>query len=151
MQWEEISGDLWTVQSLRMKNGIAHEIPLTEKALQCLPATQGDATGFVFGRILDKEVQNLKNGFSGWSKAKARLDRAVGFDNWGLHDFRRTLSTRLHDAGVMPHVVEAILAHISGHKGGVAGIYNLASYRQQKREALKLWARMIGKIVGERR
>ena len=27
--------------------------------------------------------------------------------------------------GVLPHVVEAILNHISGHKSGVAGVYNL--------------------------
>ena len=54
---------------------------------------------------------------------------------WGLHDFRRTLSTRLNEAGVDPHVVEALLGH-TGAKRGVAGVYNRASYRTQKAQAL---------------
>ena len=47
------------------------------------------------------------------------------------------MSTRLHEADVAPHIVEALLGHISGDKGGVAGIYNKAAYREQKREALE--------------
>lgn len=42
--------------------------------------------------------------------------------------------------GVLPHVVEAVLNHISGAKAGVAGIYNRATYAREKREALDLWA-----------
>jgi hypothetical protein len=30
--------------------------------------------------------------------------------------------------GILPHNVEAILNHVSGHKAGVAGIYNRAKY-----------------------
>jgi hypothetical protein len=41
---------------------------------------------------------------------------------------------------VLPHVVEAVLNHISGHKAGVAGVYNRASYTAEKRQALDLWA-----------
>jgi hypothetical protein len=43
--------------------------------------------------------------------------------------------------GVPPHVVEAILNHVSGvAKGGVAGIYNHALYLKERREALDAWA-----------
>jgi hypothetical protein len=28
------------------------------------------------------------------------------------------------DIGVQPHIIEAALNHVSGHKAGVAGIYN---------------------------
>ena len=52
--------------------------------------------------------------------------------------------------GVMPHVVEAILNHISGHKSGVAGIYNYASYGPQKRQALDLWAGHVMALVDGR-
>ena len=62
---------------------------------------------------------------------------AYALHDWGLHDFRRTLSTRLNDAGIDPHVVEAILGH-AGAKRGVAGVYNRASYRVQKAEALAI-------------
>jgi integrase len=56
--------------------------------------------------------------------------------DWRLHDLRRTVATRLSDLGVQPHIVEAVLNHISGHKAGVAGIYNRAVYAPEKRAAL---------------
>jgi hypothetical protein len=49
--------------------------------------------------------------------------------------------------GVAPHVVEAVLNHISGHKGGVAGIYNKAQYLPERRAALALWAEHLTAIV----
>ena len=44
------------------------------------------------------------------------------------------------ELGVAPHIVEAVLNHVSGHKAGVAGIYNRATYEKEKRAALVLWA-----------
>jgi hypothetical protein len=38
------------------------------------------------------------------------------------------------------HIIEAVLNHVSGHKAGVAGIYNRGAYAKEKREALELWA-----------
>jgi hypothetical protein len=43
----------------------------------------------------------------------------------------------------LPHVVEAILNHVSGHRAGVAGIYNRAVYSAEKRDALNRWAEAI--------
>jgi hypothetical protein len=57
-----------------------------------------------------------------------------------VHDLRRTVSTGMHELGVEPHIVEAVLNHISGHKAGVAGTYNHALYASPKRAALALWA-----------
>lgn len=37
-------------------------------------------------------------------------------------------------------VTEAVLNHISGSIGGVAGVYNLFRYDPQKRQALDAWA-----------
>ena len=44
------------------------------------------------------------------------------------------------EIGIDPHVIEAVINHVSGHKGGVAGVYNLASYRPQKAAALQVYA-----------
>jgi hypothetical protein len=49
--------------------------------------------------------------------------------------------------GVLPHVVEAVLNHVSGHKAGVAGIYNLATYLPEKTAALAKWANHLEAVV----
>ena len=36
-------------------------------------------------------------------------------------------------------MVEAVVNHISGHKGGVAGVYNKAAYAAEKRQAMARW------------
>ena len=57
-----------------------------------------------------------------------------------LHDFRRTASTHLHEAGFAPDVIEAALAHTIG---GVRGVYNRAQYATLRREMLQQWANTV--------
>ena len=59
-------------------------------------------------------------------KAKAALDARIAAAGatvapWRLHDLRRTVATGMAEIGISPHVVEAVLNHISGHKAGIAG------------------------------
>jgi hypothetical protein len=42
--------------------------------------------------------------------------------------------------GILPHVNEAVLNHISEHKGGVAAIYNHHAYEAEATAALTRWA-----------
>jgi hypothetical protein len=44
-------------------------------------------------------------------------------------------------------VVEVILGHISGHKGGVAGTYNKALYIGERRRALERWGAHLMELV----
>ena len=44
------------------------------------------------------------------------------------------------EIGIQPHIIEAVVNHVSGHKGGVAGVYNRATYAAEKRAALDRWA-----------
>jgi integrase len=91
--------------------------------------------------------------FSRWSKAKAALDKRAAVANgsllapWTLHDIRRTVATRLADLGVLRHVIEAILNHVSGHKAGVAGIYNRSTYAAETREALTKWVNCVQQLI----
>jgi hypothetical protein len=69
------------------------------------------------------------------------------------------VATHMAEIGVQPHVIEAILNHTSGHKAGVAGIYNRATYAAEKRIALDQWGRHdmalveggVGAVVPPRR
>jgi integrase len=66
---------------------------------------------------------------------------------WRLHDLRRTAVTGMAELGIPPHIVEAVLNHISGAKAGVAGIYNRAAYAEEKKAALERWAAHIAGLV----
>ncbi|WP_432654319.1 tyrosine-type recombinase/integrase [Vibrio parahaemolyticus] len=70
---------------------------------------------------------------SAWA---AILPKRLNQEPWRLHDLRRTISSHLNDAGIEPHIIEAILGHSIR---GVAGVYNRAQYLEQKRKALDLW------------
>jgi integrase len=110
----------------RTKNRLEHDVPLSPAATVILTGTPRRAgRDLVFGEGV--------GGFSGWSLAKAALDKRLPIKPWRLHDLRRTAATRMGDLGVLPHVIEAVLNHISGHKAGVAGIYNRATYAAEKR------------------
>ena len=51
------------------------------------------------------------------------------------------------EIGIAPHIVEAVVNHVSGHKGGVAGVYNRAKYSDEKRAALQRWADHVERLV----
>lgn len=135
----------------RTKNHRPHVVPLSEIAMRYLPAPRS-SSDFRFGRV--------GTGFSGWSKAKAELDAAIATLRkrrrirepmlaWRIHDLRRTFVTMLGELGIAsPHVVEAVINHVSGHKSGVGGIYNRALYMEERRQALDAWASYVEELVG---
>jgi integrase len=143
----------WIIPKERTKNGHAHTVPLSQAAvaiLEAMPTVQASG-GHVFSTTGTTAV-------SGYSKAKARLDAAMlkaaqkddpnaALSPWRLHDLRRTAATGMGDLGIAPHVIEAALNHISGHKAGVAGVYNRAAYAPEKKAALEAWARFLESLT----
>jgi hypothetical protein len=49
--------------------------------------------------------------------------------------------------GVQPHHIEAILNHYSGHRSGVAGVYQRAKYAGEMRSALQRWADYLDSLT----
>jgi integrase len=160
---EEIGGLRWSeldktkrlirLPGERTKNHRMHDVPLTKAALAILNAQlPSDGRDFVFGDGPRRNGQDRdevrEGGFQGWSKSKAALDEKTnGIQAWRLHDIRRTVATRMADLGIQPHIVEAVLNHVSGHKAGVAGVYNRAAYADEKTAALELWAKHVDRLV----
>jgi integrase len=158
---EEIGGLRWSEVDLRQslivlppertKSRRQFEIILSPPALAILRARprlawpDGSSCDLIFGRG--------GRGFSDWVGSKADLDVSImaarkikGAEEmppWTLHDFRRFISTTLHDRlAVAPHIVESVLGHV-GHQAGTPGRYNLALYREEKRRALERWAEHV--------
>ena len=87
-----------------------------------------------------------------WHLGKPALDQRSGVLGWVVHDIRRTVATRMCDIGVAPHVVEQILNHRSGHRVGVAGVYNKSVYANEVARALVLWeSRVLELVTGTER
>jgi integrase len=152
LRWSEVdkAKRLIRLPSDRTKNHRVHDVPLTKAALAILNTQPvRDGRDLVFGDGPRSNVQDAREaGFQGWSKSKTALDeKTKGIQPWRLHDIRRTVATRMADLGVQPHIVEAVLNHVSGHKAGVAGVYNRAAYAGEKTAALELWAKHIDRLV----
>jgi integrase len=123
---EEIGGLRWSEIDLttrfitlppgRTKNRRAHEIYLSDSALDILLAhprltlLDGSECDLIFGRG--------KQGFNDWAGSKNDLDRRIDqarrdagaalMPDWTVHDFRRLISTSMHEhLSVPPHIVEA--------------------------------------------
>jgi integrase len=104
----------------------------------------GHAKRALEGRILAARKAAAK-------KAETDLRKVKPMPAWRLHDLRRTVATRMADLGVQPHVIEAVLNHVSGHKAGVAGVYNRSIYMAEKTAALTLWAEHVTALVQGRK
>jgi hypothetical protein len=79
-------------------------------------------------------------------EGKRKLDQRAGVSNWVVHDIRRSVATKLADLGIAPHVVEEVLGH-SGHKRGVAAVYNKSVYATEVRNALLIWDDHVRTLV----
>jgi integrase len=143
LRWSEIDLNAGTITlpAERCKNGRPHVLSLPGMALDIIRAVPQTA-----GR--DHLFGGHGQGFVAWSHSKKQLLAATGeMKEWRLHDLRHTVSTGMHDMGIEPHIVEAVLNHVSGHKAGVAGRYNGAKYERQIQSALAAWAEHIHEIA----
>jgi integrase len=175
MTWGELSDDLatWTIPGQRTKNGIVHVVPLSESARALIRAAMPEDEKEALRVMRERSASNavvlpgaVGTVFSGWSKAKIALDSAVTgarakaaakagatvapLAPWTVHDFRRTVATGLQRLGVRLEVTEAVLNHISGSRGGIAGVYQRHDWAAEKRAALDSWAAHVLAVVEQR-
>jgi integrase len=155
MKWIELKDDstVLRLSGARTKNSREFNLPLSPLARKLIQSVEPiEDCPWVFS------IQG-RSPIAGYAKAKARLDAAMlklakaerGPDAeivpWRLHDLRRTCATGMHAIGIQPHVVEACLNHVSGFKGGIAGVYNVAQYPKEKVAALIQWAEFVERVV----
>jgi integrase len=165
MTWDEISDDLatWTLPGERTKNGAAHMVPLSAPSRDLLKALLPEDANEARRLARERRASGalmfpgaVGTPFAGWSKAKRVLDKAITDDRakaaatagtnsaplvpWSVHDLRRTVATGLQRLGIRLEVTEAVLNHISGSRGGIAGVYQRHDWAAEKRAALDAWA-----------
>ena len=141
----ELDAGIWRLPAERSKNHRPHTLILPPAALQILrEVPQQGGRDYLFGP--------RNKGFKSWHDCKRQLDRRLGTgeEPWRIHDIRRSVATRLGDLGVQPHVIEALLNHHSGHRRGVAGVYNRSPYEREVTAALAMWAEYVLALVEKR-
>jgi integrase len=144
MSWSEVDLEarLLTIPGRRMKGGAAHEVPLSETAVELLKQLPlWNAGDFVFTTTAGEKPVN------GFSKAKQRIDQLSGVTGWKFHDLRRTARTRFSALPVQDIVRELVIAHA---KPGLHKVYDQHSYQNEKRRCLELWEKRLLSIVEPR-
>ena len=156
MRWRELDcvSATWVIAKERCKNGRAHSLDLSPEALALLdplggrawPRQPGSSNELVFSTTGKTPV-------SGFSRAKARIDARMSqilgsmFQPWRTHDLRRTAASGMAALGVLPHIIERVLNHVSGAQGGLIGVYQRYEYREERKRALLAWNAHVTGIV----
>jgi integrase len=140
MRWSEFADNgTWALPATRSKNGKPHTLPLTplmQKVIDSIPQRERD---LLFGM--------RGGGFTSWTIGKRALDERLGLKAWTHHDIRRSVATGMANIGIQPHIIEQVLNHQSGHRRGVAGVYNRSPYEREVRDAMLRWSDHVRAIV----
>jgi integrase len=154
MRRDELSDDgasaIWNIPSSRTKNKRPHVVPLSPAARALIPDGEHALAFTTTGTTPP----------SGWSRAKHRLDalmskaaqkerRDATIPPWRLHDLRRTCVTGMAELGIRPDVIELVVNHVSGHRSGVAGVYNRSELLPERKAALERWAAHVQGLASE--
>jgi integrase len=143
LRWEELSADGSQINlpGTRTKNHRPHVVPLAPLAQTIIAEIP---------RIADCPYVFTTNGKAAvaiGSKIKNKLDAEMNLPAWRIHDLRRTVVTGMAEMGIRPDVIELCVNHVSGTRGGIAGIYNRSELLPKRRNALKRWAVHVQGIV----
>jgi integrase len=152
----EIDGDLWTIPAERRgKTETDHVVPLTETAFSLLEAAAAETNRL--GRRHKRIGNSVFEATPGRpltpaaiARAVKRHARAIGnqsderWKTWTPHDLRRTTRTGLAALGIDEITAESTIGHT---RKGIAAVYDVHSYGEQKRAALEAWETKLLEIL----
>jgi integrase len=128
-RWDEITGDTWTVPSVRTKTGRSHRVPLSGRVVELL-AGLSRSSEYVFpSQTGDQLAVN----------ALTRLLHRMGV-NVTVHGFRSTFRDWAAEVTAYPNfVVEQALAHAIGN--GVEEAYRRGDLFEKRARLMEDWAK----------
>jgi putative integrase P4 len=150
--WDEVDfkNKVWTIPAERMKAKRAHNVYLSEQAIDLIVAFQIYSEGSPYllpGRI--NRRQPIAN--SSLNRVIANCIKFINkdeqrIDEFTVHDLRRTGSTLLHEMGFNSDWIEKSLAH---EQQGVRAVYNKAEYAAQRKEMMQRWADQVDEWIND--
>jgi integrase len=155
MKWDDIQkvkkddfeGMVWTIPAEDAKNKKAHDVPLSDSALQVIetmrPITGETDYVFCSPRKDNEPIKWIKS-----STKKIKDDKDNGIADFRPHDLRRTVATYMADSGISPMIIGKVLNHKGlAKENTITARYNRASYLEQKQEALERWSYKLNQIL----
>ena len=137
--WCEIDMEkkLWTIPPERMKKRREHQVPLSPQAmtvLEQLKPLSGHSPLVFLGRVKRDQSMN--------SETVNKALRRMGYTGELVaHGLRALGSTALNEAGFMPDVIKAVLAHADTNQTRAA--YNRSRYLMQRVDVMNWWGDKI--------
>ena len=139
----DLEAGKWAIPGSRTKNGCGIVVPLHPLLLDDLRAIWPEHAAGPSWKLLGEIAGS---GFRGFSKLKARLDKAAGVTGWRWHDLRRTARTGMTQLGISRDHAEAALNHISG-RSALERTYDRHNYGPEVLVALKRWQLNVAALV----
>jgi integrase len=139
--------ELWTIRQERFKTGQTHILPLSDELIGILkkrPCGTGNNDWlFSVDDSGERPMVGFHHAVTRLRRGMKKIDPEVAVD-WVVHDFRRTVRSRLASLGISATVAEYVI----GHKPkGIIGTYNLHRYEKETRAALGAWQRHLHPIM----
>lgn len=146
-KWEEIDFEnaQWSIPGERMKKDKPHLVPLSRQALAMIDELKGLAGG---SEWIFPSRNDLHRPIAHSTLNVVVRSLEIDVRDFVIHDFRRTASTHLHEAGFNSDWIEKCLAH---ETKGIRGVYNRAQYADQRRDMLQWWADFVDNQIEEGR
>lgn len=148
--WEEfdLNKGLWRIPAERTKPGRAHLVHLAPQAVKILEEMK-KITGkerYVFASPLKDKQPIYGRSVNNALKSLFKRGTLQNVTPCTIHDFRRTLITRLPDLGFEPFVGHKITNHVLS---GVFAHYNHNTFEEDRESALKTWAARLELLASE--
>ncbi len=125
--------DLWIIPPERMKAGKEHRVPLTQKALECIPTRTDETNKLLFparrgGKLSDMSISAVL--------------RRMGITDVTVHGFRSTFRDWAGESTAHPReVIEHALAHQLKDKAEAA--YARSDLLDKRRKLMEDWAAFV--------
>lgn len=131
-RWDQVD-DGWLVRSAgEAKTKRVYRIYLSAPALKLLGKA---GEGLIFTKAKGKPIP--VNDLSRW----VRLCNYFGIDEWEPRDLRRSCTSKLAEAGTLPHVVKRALNHTI--PGITAKVYDRYTYAPEVKDAMDHWGKTV--------
>lgn len=153
LTWSELSREeaSWHLPAARSKNRCGHLIPLSAASIAVLDSVAGDDVWPTDGLVLRSSQATPLSAFSkikiDWEARIAKVLRAARGTGyiapWRIHDLRGSVATGMQTLQIRTEIIEAVLNHLSGVRGGLVGVYQRYDFQAEKRQAMNAWGEHV--------